>query len=236
MPRRQIAPALKVKFDYAFNTIWELPNGNSPNLKTTRGMVVFAAKANFAKDGRKFIDLPHNNRIYKQDWNYRSNHMGNEDGQWVGQYAVPLSDWLYKQSPKQKKIRRIVQKNDPHCEISCVAMLVKKSYAQVDKRAVCLNAFEKNDTLMDYKSGMKKLLKEYGITLSKEIKSKDWSGLPRLAVTVINHNKGRNDWHFAIYKRTDKDSYVIDPHKNIKSSHRTDFKKLKLHAYHEIKF
>ncbi len=39
-----------------------------------------------------FISLPHNNRIYENDWGYRSNSMG-KDGQRIGHYSIPIDDW-----------------------------------------------------------------------------------------------------------------------------------------------
>jgi len=53
---------------------------------------VFEAEAKLARDGRRFISLPHNNRIYQNDWGYMANSMGN-DGQRIGQYSVPLDEW-----------------------------------------------------------------------------------------------------------------------------------------------
>jgi len=35
---------------------------------------------------------PHNNRIYENDWGYRSNSMG-KDGQRIGHYSIPIDDW-----------------------------------------------------------------------------------------------------------------------------------------------
>jgi hypothetical protein len=63
----------------------------TPTLQTTGG-VPFVAEAKQAKDGRLFISLPHNNRIYEEDWGYRTNNMG-KDGQRIGQYSVPLDKW-----------------------------------------------------------------------------------------------------------------------------------------------
>ena len=48
--------------------------------------------ADVTRDGREFINLPHNNRIYEGDWGYTTNSMG-KDGQRIGQYARPLDDW-----------------------------------------------------------------------------------------------------------------------------------------------
>jgi hypothetical protein len=80
---------------YSFNHVYErirkMPNQTIYGLRTTGG-VVFEAKASETKDGRRFIALPHNNRIYENDWGFVTNHMGN-DGQRIGHYARPLDEW-----------------------------------------------------------------------------------------------------------------------------------------------
>jgi hypothetical protein len=68
-----------------------MPNYTVYGLKTTGG-VLFEAKALRTRDGRRFIALPHNNRIYEHDWGFVTNHMG-RDGQRIGHYARPLDEW-----------------------------------------------------------------------------------------------------------------------------------------------
>lgn len=57
-------------------------------LKTTRG-VAFNVIAKTAKDGRRFLSLPHGNRVYEGDWGSQCNSM-NSGGQWIGQYCLPI--------------------------------------------------------------------------------------------------------------------------------------------------
>jgi hypothetical protein len=89
--RSLIDPPLKMCFDDVYKTITLQPNSQTPELITTGG-VPFIAEAKFSQDGRQFISLPHNNRIYNYDWGYRSNSMG-KDGQRIGQYSKPIDDW-----------------------------------------------------------------------------------------------------------------------------------------------
>ena len=53
---------------------------------------MFDAQAKVAEDGRRFISLPHSNRIYEGDWGYMTNSMG-KNGQRIGHYSVPLDEW-----------------------------------------------------------------------------------------------------------------------------------------------
>jgi hypothetical protein len=91
MPRHPINPPPTLSFDDACRAITRWPGQRTPELRTTGG-VSFVAEAAVTTDGRRFISLPHNNRIYEADWGYRTNSMG-KDGQRIGQYSVPLDEW-----------------------------------------------------------------------------------------------------------------------------------------------
>lgn len=94
MKRPLIYPPVKMSFEDVYKAITIHPNSQTPELLTTGG-VPFVAEAKFTKDNRRFISLPHNNRIYEYDWGYRSNSMGKE-GQRIGQYSKPIDDWASK--------------------------------------------------------------------------------------------------------------------------------------------
>jgi hypothetical protein len=91
MTRALIHPPLRLSFDDVFEVISKQPKSQTPELLTT-GHVLFVAQAKRALDGRRFISLPHSNRIYEDDWGYRSNGMG-KDGQRIGQYAISIDVW-----------------------------------------------------------------------------------------------------------------------------------------------
>ena len=91
MPRGLINPPLTRTFSEVYQAIESQPNSQTPALETTGG-VTFTAEATITQDGRQFISLPHNNRIYEGDWGCMSNNMGN-DGQRIGQYSTPLDNW-----------------------------------------------------------------------------------------------------------------------------------------------
>ncbi len=91
MSRKQITPSLICSFAQVYAAIKSAPNHRVEGLKTTGG-VQFEATAKITGDGREFIELPHNNRIYKTDWGFMVNDMG-KDGQRIGHYARPLDEW-----------------------------------------------------------------------------------------------------------------------------------------------
>ena len=69
MPRGRIEE-IQTSFDVIFEYLLSLPN-QSVNDLITIGGVTFSARATTAMDGRRFIELPHNNRIYEADWGTR---------------------------------------------------------------------------------------------------------------------------------------------------------------------
>lgn len=92
VPRVLIDPSLTKSFSEVYQALQRQPSARSPELVTTGG-VLFSAEAKVTRDGRKFISLPHSNRIYEKDWGYMTNAMG-QDGQRIGQYSVPLDCWV----------------------------------------------------------------------------------------------------------------------------------------------
>ena len=91
MSRIRVSPPLESTFSDVYLRIATQPDQRTPPLRTT-GDVEFVAEAKATRDGRRFISLPHKNRIYEHDWGYTSNSMG-KDGQRIGHYSAPLDDW-----------------------------------------------------------------------------------------------------------------------------------------------
>ena len=88
---RMLALPPQWNFERACATIAAQPARRTPQLETTGGKP-FPAEAKVAKDGRRFICLPHDNRIYESDWGTRHQQYG-KDGQRIGHYSVPIDDW-----------------------------------------------------------------------------------------------------------------------------------------------
>lgn len=91
MPRHPLSPPLQSTFENVYLAVARQPNRRTPELVTTGGGR-FVAEAKETTDGRRFVFLPHSNRIYEEDWGFTANKMG-KDGQRIGQYAVPLDKW-----------------------------------------------------------------------------------------------------------------------------------------------
>lgn len=86
---RQRIEEIQTDFDQIFEFIVGSPDATLSDLMST-GNTPFSCQAKRTRDNRKFISLPHNNRIYKNDWGYYFNDMG-KDGQRIGQYSIPIN-------------------------------------------------------------------------------------------------------------------------------------------------
>lgn len=100
IPRNLIEPPLTTSFNEVYTAIGNQPNQITPQLQTTRG-VLFTARASITRDGRRFISLPHNNRIYEGDWGFTTNAMGRRHGQRIGHYSVPLDSFALERHGKE---------------------------------------------------------------------------------------------------------------------------------------
>lgn len=88
--RRKRIDEIQTSFDEIYSFIKGQPSSLLGKLQTTGG-IDFECEAKVTEDSRRFISLPHGNRIYEADWGYYFNDMG-KDGQRVGQYSIPIND------------------------------------------------------------------------------------------------------------------------------------------------
>lgn len=81
---------IQTTFDEIYDFINSQPAAALAGLYTTGGKA-FECEAKLTRDKRRFISLPHNNRIYQNDWGFYFNDMG-KDGQTIGQYSKPINE------------------------------------------------------------------------------------------------------------------------------------------------
>lgn len=117
MARVPIRPPLQLSFDEVYRAISLQAAELTPELRTTGG-VPFVASVSRARDGRRFISLPHSVRIYEQDWGYQNTSMGG-GGQRIGHYARPLDQWaqhpgeLRPDAPQPAAVDDAARANEP---------------------------------------------------------------------------------------------------------------------------
>ena len=88
---------IQTTFDEIYDFIKDQPGATLHRLFTTGG-IEFNCEAKSTRDNRRFIALPHGNRIYGDDWGFYCNDMG-KDGQRIGQYSIPIDDKFKKSKP-----------------------------------------------------------------------------------------------------------------------------------------
>tara|TARA_B110000467_G_C18170494_1_gene394900 strand:+ start:72 stop:353 length:282 start_codon:yes stop_codon:yes gene_type:complete len=85
---REIINEIDSSFDEIYD--WITAQNGLEGLISTGG-TPFDVTSNITRDQRRFISLPHSNRVYENDWGNRNNNMG-QDGQRIGQYCLPIHD------------------------------------------------------------------------------------------------------------------------------------------------
>lgn len=127
-------------------------------------------------------------------------------------------------------MKPVVQQEQTGCGIASVAALAGVSYKRAKGEANRLGIHADDPELWSDTGYVRRLVAAFGITASnKEHKFVSWNKLPDLALlaTKWHLEHGTPFWHWAVFVREDKQSYVLDPNKALKSNKRTDFGRIK---------
>jgi hypothetical protein len=98
----------------------------------------------------------------------------------------------------------VIQEEEAGCGIASVANIVGQSYNDVKVRANSLGIYAQDDSLYSYTSYVRKLLSEYGVTVSaEETPFKSWIQVPDFALlsTKYHEENGSPFWHWVVFKR-----------------------------------
>ncbi len=134
-------------------------------------------------------------------------------------------------------MKPVVQEEVTGCGIACVAMLSNRSYAQARKIASGLGVFAADPKLWSDTGHVRKLLGHLKINVAKVEKTfAGWHRLPDCALLAIkwHQEKGIPFWHWTVFIRDGKGSYVLDPKKGLKNNRRTDFGRIKPKWFLEV--
>ena len=120
----------------------------------------------------------------------------------------------------------VVQLERTGCGIASVAAIVELPYPKAKSIANSLGIFAHDATLWSETSHVRKLLRHFGVrTASSKVPFHSWETLPDLALLSIkwHREKGRPFWHWVVFVRENRRSYVLDSKKSLRSNFRTDF-------------
>ncbi|BBD08494.1 cysteine peptidase family C39 domain-containing protein [Desulfovibrio ferrophilus] len=139
----------------------------------------------------------------------------------------------------KKKIRRIIQSDVNGCGLACVAMVTNHTYAEVRKKAFeKLTGLAKNGYLTTSRD-VKSLLNIFGFEGSRLIRFsfKNISKIPDLCLFKINRHfdaEGVEYWHWVVFVRDDREMYILDPKKSIRTNKRKDWGRMNVVSYMSI--
>ena len=131
----------------------------------------------------------------------------------------------------------VVQQERTGCGIASVAALAGVSYTRAKAHANKLGIFAEDRALWSDTNYVRTLLAKFELSVSKtEQKFVSWHDLPDLALLAIkwHREQGKPFWHWVVFVREKKSSYVLDPKKALKKNKRTDFGRMKPKWFIEV--
>jgi len=134
-------------------------------------------------------------------------------------------------------MKAVVQAEKTGCGIASVATLARVSYARAKTEANRLGIYAEDPQLWSDTIHVRTLLNNFGLSTSrKEQVFLSWDKLPDLALLAIKWHRehGKPFWHWVVFVREGKQSYVLDSKKALKQNRRTDFGRIKPKWFIEV--
>lgn len=135
-------------------------------------------------------------------------------------------------------ISPIIQEETTGCGIASVANVVGKSYAEMKALANSMGIYASDTSLWSDTQYVRHMLSRVGVEATEnEILFESWGALPDLALLAIKHHqeKGRDFWHWVVFKRVDGRDLVLDSASYLASNVRTDFNEMQPKWYIGLK-
>ena len=134
-------------------------------------------------------------------------------------------------------MKPVKQEEKTGCGIACFATLAGIDYLTAKNLANKRGIFAEDPKLWSDTDSIRKLCASLNIKISKAHKQfQSWDMLPDLALLAIkwHKEKGIAFWHWSVFVREQKKSYVLDPNMNLKANRRTDFGRIKPKWFMEV--
>lgn len=134
-------------------------------------------------------------------------------------------------------MKPVIQQDPTGCGIACVATLARITYKQAKGTATKIGISHDDHKLWSETDYVRKLLAQYKIKISTRQGSfKGWDKLPDCALLAIKWHveDGASYWHWTVFVRERKESYVLDPAGHLKNNRRTDFRRMKPKWFIEV--
>lgn len=131
----------------------------------------------------------------------------------------------------------VVQEDITGCSIACISWMCGRSYIDIKNIAADLGINIEDPSLWSSTDPIRSILKEVSLNAnSEEVEFKGWVNLPAYSLLAVKHHleKGNPHWHWVVCVSNNKDRFVMDPKKSLKTNIRTDFGRMKPKWYIEI--
>lgn len=135
-------------------------------------------------------------------------------------------------------MKPVVQEETTGCGIASVANILGKSYSEIKEMANAMGIFASDESLWSDTQYVRQMLSASGIETSPvEVPFETWEKLPDVALLSIKYHreKGRNFWHWVVFKRIDNNPFVFDSAVYLPSNIRTDFDEMQPKWFIEVK-
>lgn len=120
----------------------------------------------------------------------------------------------------------VIQEEPTGCGIAAVANILGKSYAEMKAIANAMGIYAEDTSLWSDTGYVRRLLLSAGVRASLgETPFTTWDALPDLALLAIKHHQkeGKNFWHWVVFKRREKQPFVLDSASYLPFNVRQDF-------------
>ena len=132
----------------------------------------------------------------------------------------------------------VIQEETTGCGIASVANIISRNYSELKEVANSMGIYASDKSLWSDTQYVRKMLTSFNIETSKnELPFKSWKELPNIALLSIKHHQedGKDFWHWVVFKRENKESFVLDSASYLSSNIRTDFNEMHPKWYIEVK-
>ena len=123
-------------------------------------------------------------------------------------------------------MKPVLQKDRTGCGIAASAAIAGVSYDQAKMVAASLGIAASDDKLWSDTLYIRRLLARLGRRVSRETQPfRSWAALPDCALLAIKwHNqRDRPFWHWVVWVRKNREGYVLDSRRGLKTHVRRDF-------------
>lgn len=134
-------------------------------------------------------------------------------------------------------IRAVVQEEVTGCGIASVANIVGKTYPDMKTIANDMGIYASDKSLWSDTQYVREMLSQEGFrTSNSEIAFRSWKALPDVALLSIKHHEEDDIhfWHWVVFKRIEKQPFVLDSASYLPSNIRVDFAAMQPKWYIEV--